>query len=482
MKLTLPSSIHQFLTRCVAVGVGMALVLNARKLLAEENYGGYRHEFYREDGNRMSIDTDTVGWDIGLNSNVRLSGEMVYDAISGATPNGAPPQSQWPYVTRSELVNANYQGIFTAAINDLANRSLLQNGLFGDPNSAAAYSAYTNYIATDPSYAYLHSQAAAAANTAYGALTNNPFFRSTSVPLQNLHDTRRAISFAVPLTWGIHQLTPEYAYSAESDYHSHSLALNYSIQLNQKNTTLNAGWSHNMDRVRDDLGIWEGKVSDDALIGLNQLITSKSYCTVNLTYGQEYGYLSDPYRGVMALFSSDPNNLLHGHETDPGNGSTQNSPGILMPEVRPRRRTKETIYVGYTQFVDKANGSFDLGYHFFHDSFGINAQTADAAWHQKIGRHFVLTPSFRYYYQTAASFYTIFIPDAFRPPSAFSSDYRLSRLNTYSLSVALTYRIQKHVSLDVSYMRYVMQGLDGMTSQTAYPCANVYSIGARIWF
>jgi hypothetical protein len=31
-------------------------------------------------------------------------------------------------------------------------------------------------------------------------------------------------------------------------------------------------------------------------------------------------------------------------------------------------------------------------------------------------------------------------------------------------------------------MRYIMQGLDGATSQSAYPDANVVSIGARVWF
>src|SRR5271166_2748993 len=147
-------------------------MLNNRMAIADEDFAGYRREFYREDDHRMSIDTDTVAWDIGLNSHVRFTGELVNDAISGATPNGAPPQAQWPYVTQSELVTANYQGIFTAAVNNPNNLSLLQNGFFGDPASAAAFQAYTNYIATDPSYAFLHTQATNAANNAFNILTN----------------------------------------------------------------------------------------------------------------------------------------------------------------------------------------------------------------------------------------------------------------------------------------------------------------------
>jgi hypothetical protein len=38
------------------------------------------------------------------------------------------------------------------------------------------------------------------------------------------------------------------------------------------------------------------------------------------------------------------------------------------------------------------------------------------------------------------------------------------------------------VSFDASYYRYMMHGLDGVTSQSAYPSANVGSLGLRIWF
>ena len=74
------------------------------------------------------------------------------------------------------------------------------------------------------------------------------------------------------------------------------------------------------------------------------------------------------------------------------------------------------------------------------------------------------------------------VPDVNHPPSFYSSDYRLSQMETVATGVSLTWRVQKHLSLDVSYLRYVMQGLDGVTSQSAYPAANLVSFGARIWF
>lgn len=445
------------LTVCLSI----ALVIKASCSFAqEEDYLGYRHEFYREDDQRMSIDTDTIGFDVGLGEHVRLSGQLVQDAISGATPTGAPPQTQWPFPTFNSYYNQAYTQLFKAAVNDPNNLILYQSGYF------ANYQAYTNYIAANNPQ--LGAQATNNAAASYKALTSSPSFHNTTVPLTQLHDRRNAFSLGAPLTFGIHQLTPQISYSTESDYRSLGLALNYAAQLNKKNTTLNAGWSHDFDRVRDDTRVfWQNKASDEFLIGINQLLTPKSYFTVDLTYGQENGYLSDPYRGVMAL-----ENFPQLNPED----------AALIPENRPRRRNKEIFYTTYNQFIDPLNGSVEVGYRFFHDSYGIFAHTVETAWHQKLGRNLVFTPAFRYYNQTAANFYYILVPDFDNLPAYYSSDYRLSQLETFDFSATLTYRVWKHLSIDLAYARYIMQGLDGATSQSAYPSANVYSIGGRIWF
>ncbi|HZM02465.1 MAG TPA: DUF3570 domain-containing protein [Candidatus Saccharimonadales bacterium] len=447
--------------RQLTVGLSIALVIKAGCSFGqEEDYLGYRHEFYREDDQRMSIDTDTIGFDVGLGDHARLTGQLVQDAISGATPTGAPPQTQWPFPTFNSYYSQAYSELFKAAVNDPNNLILYQSGYF------ANYQAYTNYVAANNPQ--IGAQATHNAAASYKALTSSPSFHNTTVPLTQLRDHRNAFSLGAPLTFGIHQLTPQISYSTESDYRSLGLALNYAAQLNKKNTTLNAGWSHDFDRVRDDTRVfWQNKASDEFLLGINQLLTPKSYLTVDLTYGQENGYLSDPYRGVMAL-----ENFPQLNPED----------AALIPENRPRRRNKEVFYTAYNQFIDPLNGSVEVGYRFFHDSYGIVAHTVETAWHQKLGRNLVFTPAFRYYNQTAANFYYILVPDFDNLPAYYSSDYRLSELETFDFSATLTYRVWKHLSIDLAYSRYIMQGLDGATSQSAYPSANVYSIGGRIWF
>lgn len=456
----MPPALFRLEARQLAVFLGITLLLKAKAFSQDDNYTGYRHEFYQEDDNRMSIDTDTIGFSGKLGEHVTIDGQFVHDAISGATPTGAPPQSKWPFPSFNTLYQQDYSQLFQAAINDPNNLILYQSGYF------ANYQAYTNYVAQNNPQ--LRGQATNNAATSYHQLTNSPSFHNNNVPVTHIQDKRYAFSLAAPVTFDIHTITPQVSYSTESDYHSLGIALNYAAQLNQKNTTLQAGWSHNFDSVRDaTLVNWQDKNSDEFLVGINQLLTPKSYLTAAFTFGDERGYLSDPYRGVMA-----EDNFTQYNPED----------ASLIPENRPRFRSKEVFYTSYTRFIDPLNGSADVGYRFYHDSYGIFAHTLETAWHQKIGNHLVLTPSFRYYWQSAASFYYVLVPDFDHLPPYYSADYRLSRFQSFNFSIALTYRVMKNVSIDLAYSRYIMQGLDGITSQSAYPAANVGSVGIRIWF
>jgi hypothetical protein len=372
-----------------------------------ENQADYRFESYREDGGRMSVDTQSVLFDTQVKPWLTLKGQAVYDAISGATPSGAPPPAE------------------VAAIAQLP--------------------------VTGP--------------------------LSTSVPTQFMHDRRWAGSLDAAFSFGPHHLTPQFSYSTEHDYISYGGALNYSLDLNQKNTTLNLGWSHDADSILANSATYiyqdQHKDTDDFLIGVNQLLSPRTVLTANFTYRNARGYLNDPYRGVM--FDAYP-------QFDPNNPS-------LFGESRPARRQSYIGYVSLTQFITPLRGSAEGAYRFYHDTFGIDAHTVELAWHQKIGRRILLSPEFRYYRQSAASFYgTHFAGDPSDPtnptpiPAYYSADYRLSRLETFTYGATASARISDRFSIDVSYHRYEMHGLDDVTSASAYPKANVFTIGGRVWF
>lgn len=448
-------------TRLIAVSFALVLpLLRVSRAFGTEDDVGYRKSYYQEDDSRIKVSTDVWQFDVGLRDNIRVSGEVVVDGISGATPNGAPPQTKWPFPTQNGLYQSAYQSAYANQYNQFINN----NQIYVD-SGLETFQQLTN----DASFFAGQTAPNIATNSAsstWHSLTNSPNYRNNKVPLTQMHDHRNAFSIQLPVTFGRHEITPSFSYSAESDYISFAGALNYSLSLNDKNTTLNAGWAHNGDTVRDDRFNWQAKMTDDVFLGLVQLFGPKAYLTVNASLDFEHGYLADPYRGVMLL------NELQNNPNDPA----------LSPEVRPRHRNSQILYASWTQFVTPLNGSFEFSYRFFHDSYGIIANTAELDWHQKIGKNLVISPMCRYYVQSAADFYYILVPNANAQPSFYSSDYRLSELESVGVGVTVSWRVYKHLSLDASYMRYVMRGLDGTTSQSAYPSANVVSFGARVWF
>jgi hypothetical protein len=297
----------------------------------------------------------------------------------------------------------------------------------------------------------------------------------TTVPTAFMRDQRYAGSMDFLFQYGPHHLTPEVSYSTEHDYTSVGAALNYSLDLNHKNTRLDLGWAHDWDTVLPWAGEYitgrQHKESDNILIGVSQLLSPWTILTADFTFRNSSGYLNDPYRGV--LFDDYP-------QVDPNNPS-------LFPENRPNYRESYIAYVSVLHYFDALNGSAEGSYRYYYDTFGINAQTIGLSWHQKIGRHVVISPMFRYYVQTAASFYGTQFPgdpsiSSAGIPTYYSADYRLSNMETFAAGVEATFRIRKWLSLDVGYKFYQMKGLDGVTSSSAYPTANIVTIGARLWF
>jgi Protein of unknown function (DUF3570) len=284
------------------------------------------------------------------------------------------------------------------------------------------------------------------------------------------------LSIEAPVTFGVHEVTPQFSFSEESDYTSYGGALNYSLQLNEKNTTLNVGWAHTSDRVRDTLQAIHDKRSDDFLAGINQLLGPKTVLGINFTYGEAHGYLNDPYRIMIGV-------------ADPQFDVSGNSPLSGGEELRPNHREKYIGRVSITQFITPVNASVEGAYRFYHDSFGIDAHTAELSWYQKIGKHVIVAPNARYNRQSAADFYyealsgmPFFDPGNYPTPKYYSPDYRLSELQSFTAGINITVMATKWLTFDASYKRYIMEGLDGVTSQSAYPSANIFSVGARVLF
>ena len=171
----------------------------------------------------------------------------------------------------------------------------------------------------------------------------------------------RSISLEFDGKLGSHTLTPGFAYSEESDYTSYGLSLNDAIEFNEKNTTLLYGVSHNFDSVRveqqnNNIGktqiLWNDKSSTEGFIGVNQLLSPKTTFSADFTFGNDSGYLSDPYRLI-----------------------TYEDSGFAYAEHRPSHRNKEILYTSVLHYFDPLNASLEGSYRFYHDSYGVYANT-----------------------------------------------------------------------------------------------------------
>ena len=383
-------------TLSVALAVNALLVPRTRG----EDHVDLKFENYQEEAGRIHVQTEGALFEVLVHPSVSVSGQFVYDSISGATPNGGPPP-----------------------------------------------------------------------------------MGSDQVPTTIMSDERLAGSLGAAVRWGGNQTTsPLLAYSWEHDYQSSGIALNHTMDFFEKNTTLALGAAYTHDNISPTAAdtispsYWQNRInhkdSIDALVGVTQLLGPKTVLTANLSLGFADGYMADPYKGVR--FDGYP------------------APNALFREIRPDYRDKQIGYLSLTHFITPLNGSAELGFRLYHDSYGILSETVTASWFQKVGKYVVISPMFRFMNQSAAGFYVVQLPgdpqlpeddpDYVPIPAYYSADYRLSAMQTFTYGISVMARVHKNLSIDLGYKRYAMMGTDGITSQSAYPTANVFTAGVSVWF
>jgi hypothetical protein len=296
-------------------------------------------------------------------------------------------------------------------------------------------------------------------STPRGVLDGNGNVKTTSC-----RDLRRSENIEFDWRLANHTLSPGFAHSQEDDYQSYGVSVGDAVDFNEKNTTLQYGVSQNFDEVRqsDDV-TWLKKYATEGIISLSQLLSPKTIFDVAVTFGNDSGDLTDPYRQA-------------------GYTPTGFPFSVAVPERRPSHRNKEILFTSITQYFDSLNASLEASYRFYHDSYGVYANTIQVTWHQWLGKQFIVEPFIRGYEQSAADFYAVAFtaPYSANPDGFHSSDYRLSKFFSFDSGLLATAVINEHVHIVAGYHRYEMHGMDGQTNPGMYPKANVYTIGFSI--
>ena len=480
---------HESAKLQLAVGTtAVLLAISLPRRARGEDLTDFKVMYYMEDDNRIDVLSPTFQIQKDLSSTLTIKIDGIYNSISGATPTGAPitmpaaPAAVRPAQTSSSSSSPAPSQPAPAAAPSVSydddddheededdDRRMFPGmpapsvrmpywakaGPTPAPTPAPAPapvqpSAPTTSPTTTPQPTPSATPAAAPAPAPAAA----PAAPSGKVPKANFEDERYAGNIELIKKIENHTVSGLLSYSTESDYDSMGIALRDSIDFNQKNTALLLGGAYTHDKITPANGVPTGtKDTVDAIVGLTQLLDPRTILTIDFTLGQTQGLLSDPYK-VVALN------------------------GQLVAEKRPDSKDKQIAYLSLAHFFPVVNGSLEGSYRYYTDGFGIQAQTAQLAWYQKLGEHWVVRPLFRYYDQSEADFYAVQFDGS---PEYYSSDYRISALTSLGYGLKLIYAPNSRVQFDAEYLRYDQSGNDGVTPDDAYPGANTFIVGMRIW-
>lgn len=431
---------------------------------------------YMEDNDRMKIIAPAILYEYEISPSLTIKVEGIYNSITGASPTGAPASVTYTTTTSGGGGTVNVPAPVPAPTPPVIidddddeggeEEEEEEEDFGGDTRRSRAlrfvhYAAATPAPAPDPSPAPAPAPSSSPAPSGGGSggggttTTTTKSASNGKVPKADVEDTRVGFNVEFIKKMGRHTPAVQLAYSTETDYKSFGLALRDAVDFNKKNTTLLFGGALTHDLIEaETLPSSETKDTVDVMVGVTQVLDPQTFITVNLTASLVSGFMADPYKVVELN-------------------------GVLVPENRPDSKDKLVVFTSLNHYFKALRGGVEGSYRWYNDSYGIQANTFELAWYQKIGPHFILRPQVRYYDQTAADFYNVrFTGD----PEFYSADYRVSALQAFGYGLKLIWKPNDKVSFDVAVDRYEQEGKDDATPPDAYPQANVFTAGVRIWF
>ena len=217
--------------------------------------------------------------------------------------------------------------------------------------------------------------------------------------------------------------------SREEDYVSHAYGLEGRYDLNQRNTTLVAGFGRSNDRIRstDDALLDEPRNIREYLLGVTQVLSPVAAIQSTLTLTRGEGWYSDPYKVTLSFVLGVP---------------------FVAGDRRPAGRDTVAWLTRYRRHFPAMAGTLQADYRFYRDDWGIRAHTLEAAWQHALDDRWSVRPALRYYTQTKADFYSPTVT-TFNPPLQ-SSDQRLAAFGGLTPSLRLAARLEGGTTIEAT--------------------------------
>jgi hypothetical protein len=234
--------------------------------------------------------------------------------------------------------------------------------------------------------------------------------------------------------------------SKEFDYMSLGVSATVTRDFNQRNTTLSAALGLNADTINPVGGVpiplanmqilentsnrdgdSDTKTITDVMFGITQVISRQTLMQFNIGFSGTSGYQNDPYKIVTIV--DDVTGL-------PIAETATERPYVY--ESRPDSRSRQTFYWKTVHHLTE--DVINVSYRYYTDDWGVDSHTLDFHYRYELGGKRYLEPHVRYYTQTAADFFTHGITATelanLETTNGFASaDYRLGELTSTTLGL-----------------------------------------------
>ena len=245
----------------------------------------------------------------------------------------------------------------------------------------------------------------------------------------SISERRHAVDLGVTRYLSRGSVTVGTSYSSENDYISRGYSAQGSLLTEDKNTTFTLGGSYTTDTINPtNQGTFFDKRTVAGLFGITKVLTKTDIMQLNFGYSTGHGDFTDHYKSA---------------------------------DNRPDKRESKTVMTRWNHHFDGTDGTSRLSYRYYTDTFGVNAHTLGVEYVQPLSNDWTVTPSVRYYSQTAADFYHKV--EDLSDPKAFPNvginaivtcDQRLSAFGAMTLGLKVEKRIAKEWLVDAKFEAY----------------------------
>jgi hypothetical protein len=223
-------------------------------------------------------------------------------------------------------------------------------------------------------------------------------------------EKREERGLGVDVLHGNSTISLSYTTSDERDYLSTTSGVSIAHEVFDGLSTVSIGYQAGRDKVgKVDTEFQESVDRYQYRLGWSQVLSRSLLMSLEYEAVVEDGYLNSPYRAARLR-------------------------GLLVPEVYPGTRDSYAVALraikGFAGEGGRLGSSLQLGYRYFWDTWDVRAHTVEVGYQRRFGSRWVLEPRYRYYRQSAASFYS----DNFDSSMNFMArDKELSTFSSHSL-------------------------------------------------